>query len=200
MIDINFNKDPYPNAEMLPYERECLYDWVINIIKPKNILETGTGIGGSTYFMGMALKALGYGKIYTCDPGRKPTDDFFAEFKNVNFYSINSLEMIKNIKQNKINIDFIFFDGPEDSAIAMQDILELEDYVSPGCYFSMHDWEITQRGFDNAISSKALLIRPYIEKSNKWKLIKQLSGLKKNSMANDYAYDSVGLCLYQFTG
>lgn len=200
MTDIDFNKDPFPNAEMLPYERECLYEWIVNIVKPKNILEIGTGVGGSTYFMAMALKNLNFGKIYTCDPSRKPPDNLFSEFKNINFYPLTSSEMIKNIKQNKINIDFIFFDGPEDPSIAIQDMIELENYISPGCYFSMHDWEINQRGFDKAISSKALLVRPYIEESSKWKLIKLLSGLEKNSTINNFKYDSVGLCLYQFVG
>ena len=198
MIDINFNKDPYPNAEMLPYERQSLYYWIVNIIKPKVIIETGTGIGGSTYFMGKALQKIGFGEIYTCDPERKPPNEFFNEFNNVKFYQKTSSFMINDIIKNKIDIDYIFFDGPDDPTIAFDDLMVLEPYLKSGCYFSMHDWEITKRGYDGATSTKAALIRPYLENSSKWKLIQKLSGIEKNSNSNKELYDSVGLCLYKF--
>ena len=198
MKKINFIDDPYPNAEMLPYERESLYRWITQIIKPKNIIETGTGVGGSTHFMAKGLQTLKYGEIYTCDPERRPPVEFFIEFKNVHFYASVSSTMIDDLIQKNIDIDYIFFDGPENPSIAISDMIKLENYIKPGCYFSMHDWEISSRGYDGATSTKASLIRPYIEGSNKWKLIEKLSGLEKNSSDNSYQYDSVGLCLYQF--
>jgi len=199
MNEINFNKDPYPNAEMLPYERKKLYTWIVDIIKPKIIIETGTGTGGSTYFMAKALESLGFGQIYTCDPERQPPQEFFNKFQNIHFYPSISSIMFNDIIGKKINIDYIFFDGPEDPTIAVNDLMILENYINPGCYFSMHDWEIKKRGFDGATSTKALHIRPYMQSSSKWKLIEQLSGLEKNSQDND-GYDSVGLCLYEFVG
>jgi hypothetical protein len=74
----------------------------------------------------------------------------------------------------------------------MNDIKTLESYISNGCYFSMHDWEISQRKYDNAISTKAAHVRQYIELSNKWGKVEVLDGLNNIT--------SVGLCLYRYLG
>lgn len=192
---INFNiQEKYPNAEMLPFERERVYNWILNIIKPKsNILEIGTGVGGSTYYLSKSLEMICANcKIYTCDPSRSPCLEFLKECKNVEFFSICSDKLIDFLIKEKIDISYIFFDGPEDPSIALNDIKKLESYINPGCYFSMHDWEISQRKYDNAISVKAANIRPYIELSNKWQKIEVLDGVHSN--------ESVGLCLYKYLG
>lgn len=201
MNNIDYNNAPYPGAEMLPFERYTIYNWVLNIIKPKTILEIGTGNGGSTYYLSKAMKELNNkGKIYTCDPSRSPCADFFKECDNVQYSPVPSDVLIKNILDKNITIDYIFFDGPEDPDIAMNDIKILEKTINPNVYFSMHDWETEKRGYDQTISTKAKNIRPYMEKSFKWKKIECLSGLQKNSSYDTMNYDSVGLCLYQYTG
>jgi len=86
----------------------------------------------------------------------------------------------------------LFFDGPEDPDIAMEDIKILENYIQPECYFSMHDWELEKRKYDNGISTKAKKIRPYMENSSLWKPIEVLEGIESDQ--------SVGLCLYKFLG
>ena len=199
MNSINFETLPIQGEfEMLPYERFILYKWITEIIKPIVAVEFGTGHGGSTYYITKALEQTG-GFLHTCDPERSPLQEIFNLNKNFKYYSITSDKLINILIENNINIDYLFFDGPEDPMIALTDLIKLENYIKPGCYFSMHDWEIEKRGFDGAISTKALHIRPYIENSSRWKLIHQLSGLEKNSKDND-GYDSVGLCLYQFIG
>lgn len=178
-------------GEMLPEERKLLFHWVLSY-KPKNILEIGTGDGGGgCYYMASALKKINNsGYIYTCDPERCPNENFFIEFSNVFFHKMISHDLIRKIIDDKIDVDFIFFDGPEDPQIAHDDILKLEQIIKPGTKFVMHDWELSKRIADGMISIKSKYIRPYMENSNKWKLLYQT----ENSI------ESVGLCLYEFLG
>lgn len=193
--DINLHiEQVYPGSEMLPYERYKLYTWVSEIVKPTNILDTGCGIGGGTYYLSEGLKKCNpSGKVYSCDPGRGPSQEFFNNHPNVDYRPIYSHEMIEYLVNNKIEIDYLFFDGPEDPDVAMNDILLLEKYIKPGCYFTMHDWEISARKYDGGTSTKALKIREYFESSpSVWKPIEILEGINST--------DSVGLCLYKFFG
>lgn len=178
-------------GEMSALERELLYNWVCSY-NPLNVLEIGTGTGGGgCYYMASALKEHnGQGLIYTCDPSRSPEENFFKEFPMVKFYQQRSDKLINYLISNNINIDFIFFDGPENPDTAMNDILTLENFIKSGTKFAMHDWETAERIFDKAISTKAKKIRPYMENSSKWKLLHQT----ENCMY------SVGLCLYEFLG
>lgn len=183
-------------GEMLPFERACLFTWV-KACKPRSALEVGTGTGGGgTYYIANAMLT---GALFTCDPVRKPSNKFLEMHHNVRFSPIKSCELIQKMKNLEYlyiglgvdeHIDFIFFDGPEDPQVALDDIQELETFIQPGTKFSMHDWCTEERVYDKGISTKAKLIRPYMEQSDKWKLIEVLD----NSAA------SVGLCLYEFIG
>ena len=177
---IDFVNNPY-NGEMLPYERDKLYNWIIDF-KPKVILEVGCGNGGSTYYMAEATK----GYIYTCDSKRSLSKKFISNYPHVEFYQMRSDVFIQSIIDRNLEINFIMFDGPEDPDVALRDVKVLEKYIIPGTYFCMHDWELGKRKYDGVVSTKALKIRPYIEKSKRWKKIKVLTNSKK----------SVGLCLY----
>ena len=195
MDDIDYNiENIYHAAEMLPFERKTLFNWMINIIKPQhNILETGTGTGGSTYYLSRGLKKINEAlEVFTCDPSRSPSQAFLQEHKNVAFFNFYSEYLIDYIVKSNIKISYMFFDGPEDPNVALNDFKKMEEYIDKDCYFSMHDWEIEPRKYDNAISTKALYLRPYIESSNRWEKIEVLDGLNNNN--------SVGLCLYKFLG
>jgi hypothetical protein len=183
-----------PGAEMTPYERETLCNWIIDIIKPKtNILEVGTGVGGSTYYLSKTLSHINKQKsVYTCDPSRSPDNTFLDEMKNVKFFPTTSNDLIDYIIKKSAKLSYIFFDGPEDPDVALNDIKKLEDYIESGCYFSMHDWEIERRKLDGGISTKSLLIRTYIENSTRWEKIEVLDGINSQN--------SVGFCLYKFLG
>jgi hypothetical protein len=193
--EINLNiEEIYPGAEILPYERYKLYTWVSKIIKPTNVLDIGCGSGGGTYYISKGMeKCKSTGKIYSCDPGRSPSEDFLLKQNNVVYNEIYSNELIDELIKDNIKINYIFFDGPEDPDVAMRDIICLENYIQPGCYFSMHDWEVVHRKYDNQISTKSLKIRQYIEfNSLVWQPIEILEGIQSS--------DSVGLCLYKFLG
>lgn len=185
-------------GELLPYERYTLYHWIKEII-PLCILEVGTGSGGATSSMAAAIKESGFPSIiHTCDPYGGPSSNFFKQYSFVKYYCVRSDDLIENLITRNINIDFVMFDGPEDPAVALDNILILEKYIRNDTYFCMHDWEILKRGHDNSVATKAQKIRPYIERSEKWVEIEVLSGLKKNSEYDGNLFDSVGLCLYKF--
>lgn len=193
--EINFNLEQiYPGVEMLPYERYKLYTWVSEVIKPRNVIDVGCGIGGATYYISKGMqKCKSSGKVYSCDPGRGPSDQFLMEHLNVDYRPVYSNELIEKLISDNVKIDYIFFDGPEDPDVAMRDISILESYIEPGCYFSMHDWEIVPRKYDGQTSTKSLKIRKYIENNPSiWEPVEILDGV--------CSYDSVGFCLYKFLG
>jgi cephalosporin hydroxylase len=194
-MELNYNiENIIPGAEMTTYEREILTKWIIDIIRPKShILEIGTGVGGSTYYLSKTLSYINKKKfVYTCDPSRRPSDEFLDEMKNVKYFPNTSDFLIDYIIKKSIKLSYIFFDGPEDPNVALNDIKKLEDYIESGCYFSMHDWEVKKRLLDGGISTKSLLIRTYIESSERWEEVEVLDGIESRN--------SVGFCLYKFLG
>jgi len=176
---IDFVNCPYPGAELLPLERERLYNWVLDK-SPKGILEIGTGKGGSTYYMSKAIQKAGLpAVIVTCDPKKKLPNSFFTEFPFVDYFCMLSDELIPFVIEWDYLIDFIFFDGPDDPKVALRDIQRLEKYIASGTYFAMHDWDFP----------KASMIRPYMEQSEHW--------IEQEILPKSEA--SVGLCLYKYT-
>jgi hypothetical protein len=74
----------------------------------------------------------------------------------------------------------------------------LENFLEDGCVVVVHDFEVLKRGYDNSISTKSKLIRPYLESSKNWKQLILLSGVEKNSNFDDWPFDSVGLGIYEY--
>ena len=179
-MDFSFNF-----GEMTIYEREKLYNYVIKY-NPNIVLECGSGVGASTYVMANALSEES--RIYSCDPSRTPI--FTSE--KLNFFSVPSDLLITYLVDNEICPNFIFFDGPEDPNVALNDFIILDKFVKVGTIFSMHDWFLTTRKLDNGLSTKSALLKPYIENSSNWELIEELFG-------DDYKLgeESVGLCFYK---
>jgi len=178
-------ENPYKKGEMLPTERKALFSWVSDAM-PSLVLEVGTNGGeGSTFYISNALKFDA--KMITCDVRGGCHD-----YPNLIFVRKPSTTVIKEmIKEGNIP-DFIFFDGPEDPNVALQDIKLLEPHLKKGeTYFAMHDWYGGVRCYDGYTSTKAALIRPYMEESSNWILKAELRG----DVPED---DSVGLVLYQY--
>ena len=170
-------------GQMLPEERKFLYNAVINC-KPKLVLEIGTWKGGgSTFQIASAIHENNNdGRLYTCELDKDLYDSAVNNFlmsplnKIINFYNIPSTELIhKLIESNNMkDFDFIFFDGPEDPQLNLDDFKLLDNHILPGTYFCMHDWDLGLR-VDGLISTKAKLLRPYLEQSQKWKIIDSLT-------------------------
>lgn len=102
-------KNPYP-GEMLPVERLRLYQWMTEH-HPKVVLEVGTGVGGSTFYMSEALKKFG-GVLHTCDPLRRPPEDFLNRFRNtLHYHPVHSDELISQMRRDGVVPDFVFLTG-----------------------------------------------------------------------------------------
>lgn len=118
--------NPYP-GEMLPVERLRLYQWMTEY-SPKVVLEVGTGVGGSTFYISEALKRSG-GVLHTCDPLRRPPEDFLNRFcGTLHYHPLRSDELIGRLQREGVVPDFLFFDGPEIPELALQDIQSLEGH------------------------------------------------------------------------
>lgn len=202
MEKVEFFNPPY-GGELLPYERYKLYDYVKRL-KPAVILELGTGVGGSTYYMTSALKENNKGVIYTCDPFKGPSDIFLQRFEGILFYEKKLSDVfINELIVNGIIPDFIFFDGPELPEIALNDFKLIENHLKAGTIFSMHDWDENERAYDCGLSIKAKFIKPYLYSNESWELLEELSGTIKNSDMFDSASDierpsdSVGMCFFK---
>lgn len=181
-MDFNFKF-----GEMTLYERKKLYDIILDL-KPNIILECGSGIGASTHIMVNATPK--YSKIFSCDPVRTPV----VNSEKLEFNKVKSDVLISKIINDNIIPDVIFFDGPEDPEVALNDFKNLDKYVGDGTVFLMHDWCTITRKFDGGISTKALLLKPYINKLDNWELVEEIFG-------DDYkeGEESVGLCYYKKT-
>jgi predicted O-methyltransferase YrrM len=196
---IDFTETIHPEAEMLPLERKALYDSVV-LNRPKVILEVGTGCGGGgTYFMSRALKDNNIDCIlYTCDPMRGPDQSFLEDFPFVNYRSDYSINIIRELIEKDITPDFLFFDGPEDPLVALNDLKALETVIKEGTILCIHDYDLNMRGYDKAYSTKSKLIRPYLESSDFWDEVLVYSGTEKNSDYNDEEFDSVGFAIFKY--
>jgi hypothetical protein len=196
---INFFENINSEAELLPLERKELYTFVSNK-KPKIIFEVGTGSGGgSTYFICRAIQDhLIDSKVYTCDPSRSPSHLFLESFPFLKYFKNYSSDIIDYLVNNNIKPNFLMFDGPENPSVALNDIKKLEPFIDDGTFLCIHDYETQKRGFDGATSTKAALIRPYLEQSKNWTKLVYLSGLEKNSNFDDWKYDSVGFVIFEY--
>jgi hypothetical protein len=155
---IDFVNCPYKDGNLSPSEREFLYRWVSKI-KPVNILEVGTGRGGSTTYMAEAIKDMGIPcLLFTCDTRRKPVPEFFEQYPFVRYKRMPSSQLIMYLLTSRVRIGFIFFDGPDDPDLGLRDLLRLEKSINHGTYFSMHDWDC----------KKSVMVREYLENSDKW--------------------------------
>lgn len=177
------------NGQLWSKERQFLYDAVI-IARPPITLEVGTWKGGgSTWQIATALSKLGFGRLHTCETNPEFYEEAQALYlhsnTNVNCWPRRSTELIQLlINQNEIP-KFVFFDGPEDPDLNLSDFELLDKHLEVGSYFCMHDWDLGVRP-DGLESTKAKLLRPHIEQSKQWNILKSLT-----------APDSVGIVLAQ---
>ena len=161
-------------GQLLPQERTLLFNTVLKA-QPKLVLEIGTWKGGgSTYQIANALLATISGVLHTCEIDH----EFYTEasqiyntdkWRNIVFcHNIPSTQLINQLITNNTIPDFIFEDGPEDPELNMADFRLLEPHFQNGTIFCAHDWDL-----DLSIKSKSL--RPYIENSPKWQIVKYIT-------------------------
>ena len=178
-------------GEMLPFERRFLFDSIVKV-KPHVVVEVGSGSAGSTRIILSALNQLQQGTLYNCDPYNiAATDVKDVDTSRMRFKQIVGSMLIAQLSNKGIMPDFIFFDGPEDADIVLNDFKQIESIVLPGTYFISHDWELRPR-IDGNISIKSSSVRPYMHKSTQWEIIEELSGVN-GEHPNNPGYNSVGM-------
>ena len=207
--DADYQLPESVGGQMSDVERQKLFEWVYTS-EPSMVIEIGGGSGGgSTFSIAEAMARLrDEGKcqnsvLLTADPENGPARGFYGEnerYKNfIKFLSFSSEFEYIFPSQILPSPDFLFFDGPEDPTLNLEDFKFFDNIVESGCKFSCHDWETSARAFDGATSVKASKLRPYIEGLDTWEKVECLSGLSAewpNTDVNSRA-QSVGLCYYR---
>lgn len=166
---------------MFPKERDFLAKYVKG---KKVILEVGTGQLDSTRVIAKAIEDSD-SILYTCDVDYGSYSSAVSmNNPQVIAHRCTSHELIAEMISKENIPDCVFFDGPEDSSVALKDLQSLEGLMPPNSIFMMHDWDLEGR-MDGLVSIKSELVRPYIESSKLWKFVDYLT-----------KPDSIGICCY----
>jgi predicted O-methyltransferase YrrM len=145
-------------------ERKALYTIAIKN-RCKKILEVGTWRGvGSTYILASAARANS-GMLHTIENDKTnyelAKDIYNTELSFLIVYLQlifgDSTETIKKLIPDN-TYDMLFLDGGEDGDKTFEDFTLVEDQIT---IVACHDWG----------TIKTSKIRPYLEKSNRWKQI-----------------------------
>ncbi len=178
-------------GQLMPAERALLTEMVTKF-KPRLCLEIGTWKGGgSTYSIFTGLQANGLGELYTCEIDLANFNEAAALYKNnnqIHTFNCASYQLIEKMIAEGRQVDFAMFDGSEDSKENLDDFKMLDAHLKPGAIFMAHDWDLGVR-VDGMTSTKSTLLRPYLESSSSWKIIRALT-----------APESVGLVCAQKMG
>jgi predicted O-methyltransferase YrrM len=171
-------------GQLYKADRQLLYSTIIEE-KPNIVLEVGTWHGGgSTLSIAKALKENGKGTLYTIEMMRNFFDSAVSSYKKekpellpyIEFLYGNSLteyppllrDLTVELKASRV-VDIVFLDGCGTKSkgghtSTLAELKMFEPFMKKNGILMMHDW------FD----AKAELARPYIIKSKKWKVIKEL--------------------------
>ena len=151
------------------------YLWLVTkYFSPSNICEIGTYIGRSTLIMALA-SADSLKLLSTCDGTFDCLD--LTSFKKISssdqknksvekiryFGKTMSTDMLKNLREDKINIDFVFIDG----RISNNDCEILREITTKDAIFLIDDFEGVEKGVMNAMMLRTffpnhLLLEPPI--------------------------------------
>jgi hypothetical protein len=153
-----------------PPERKLLNDTIIEL-KPQLCLECGTWAGGGSAFSIVSgLHANNKGILHTFEVNKGLHD------MAVKAYQTEVPEMLPFIKlyledfydgvilRDFQNVDFCFFDGPEDSEYSMKILQMMEPRIKIGGFIALHDWK-------SKPGSKCFSVQPYLLNSPQWKMI-----------------------------
>jgi predicted O-methyltransferase YrrM len=165
-------------------DRTCLYETVLET-KPKQIFEVGTWLGGgSTFFLAKGLQKNGFGQLHTSETDAaahgQAIKNYQREFPEllpfVKFYLGNSLQVFspvlydglhpRSIKPEDQIVDILFLDGADNAEETVAEFMMFEPFFHPGSIFMAHDW------LDRADAQKMRLLRPIVENSKDWKILK----------------------------
>jgi predicted O-methyltransferase YrrM len=172
-------------GQLWPNERAYLERLVKSVV-PTIVLEVGCGCGaGSTYSIAKGLRANRNGELFTCDLDQKrlaQAKKLFEPWPFVKIRDCRSDVLVSWLFDTNRYPQIIFFDGPENPDVALNDLKKMQGRLRYGTHFLMHDWNPEH-------STKAIKVRKHVEEHPHWKPIKILT-----------QPDSLGMAHYQFTG
>lgn len=144
---------------------ELLYS-LIRVAKPRNVLETGTGMGVATLVMAAALEWNGQaGKITTVDSRYLGTIYDVAHRyglqHRLNVVTQDSLQWLLDFErvEDRTTFDFCFFDSVQErKAVEAKKLIAL-NMIEPGALLVFHDTSKTrfnEEGHPDALNAKYL--------------------------------------------
>jgi len=143
------------NTGSLPYDDAVELYKLVKFFWPKVIAEVGTFIGVSTRAM---REAVPKAEIHTCDM----SNDIQVSPKDTNIFQYpkkSSTEMFGHLAEEKINVDFIYFDG----RVQAEDFDYFSSIIHDQTVFVFDDFVGVEKGVVNAMmlnGANRLLIYP----------------------------------------
>ena len=165
-------------AGQMWFEDRCvLYNTVLRL-KPRNCFEIGTWLGGgSTLVVARALRENGFGKLHTIEVDSQAAERAVAAYDRslrelrpfVEFHCGDYREVFLDLIERAGGVDFFVLDGAEDGVQTFEQFRFFDRFSHSRTGLFAHDWE----------SEKSRLLRPELERSDKW-WVDHVVGLPKS--------------------
>jgi predicted O-methyltransferase YrrM len=116
---------------------ELLYG-LVRLIKPINVIETGSANGSTAFQIGLALKANGQGLLQTCDTDEAcvARTSFRCAKLPVQVHQSKGIELIEKLWDE--TIDFAFVDSWWND-VRTEELLKLASKIKPRRFLALHD-------------------------------------------------------------
>jgi predicted O-methyltransferase YrrM len=122
------------------YETADFLYGLVRLTKPGVVVETGTHVGDSAEAIGEALKANGFGHLYTCDTNLEMTERARVRLNGlpVTVVCCTGTELIYQ-RAARTTMDFVFIDSGS-PAVRLEEVKLLgSENISPLGIVAMHD-------------------------------------------------------------
>ena len=144
-FDLDFTHSiPYSTGGVHPYTGLLLFSLALNM-RPDVIVETGTFIGYSTFYLAKACEVGRKGKVYTFDPDQ----DMIAEDvkNNINVECIEGrtdAPIFTDTLKELGEVDFAFIDSWK--RLAFYEFTQIDPYLVEGGIIAFHDTQLLNSG------------------------------------------------------
>jgi hypothetical protein len=121
-------------------EGEFLYG-LIRILKPMQVLETGTNIGVSTMYMALAMQDNGGGNIITVEGYKQPFERAMRHFELAGLTEyvtqVGGMSTSIDLARMRVRPDFMWLDTELD--IRFKELVMFYPFLTPGGFIAIHD-------------------------------------------------------------
>jgi len=160
------NKFCYEGGQLDEKEKIFLYNF-IQKIKPKKIMEIGSGKGCSTTIISKSLKDLG--QIPDYFDTHEINEEYVIDTKkslnkyNIDFVNVKHGNVFDTMDREKLkDIDFLFVDSDHSKEFSERYINEFFSLLKDGCWVGVHD----MRFHPDYVTDETILIQSYIKDNN----------------------------------